>query len=138
MPTLNKPSLDADVAREALRGLAHATRSIEDPTEIYAVLGALSGGLASLEQVLHQLGGFHDAPARTPTGTPAPATGAVRAGRAAAYQVAWELHRAAEIVHQAAAGLDRAHEVEASISYDVCAAPPTQHRPASPGPGLSL
>ena len=55
MPTFSRPSSDADEADEALRGLAHATGSIDDPTEIYAVLGSLSQGLASLEQTLHQV-----------------------------------------------------------------------------------
>ena len=44
MPTFNDPVADADELREAVRGLAHATRSIDDPTAIYPVLG------------LHQLG----------------------------------------------------------------------------------
>ena len=32
MPTFNDPVADADELREAVRGLAHATRSIDDPT----------------------------------------------------------------------------------------------------------
>ena len=134
MPTFSKPSVDADEALAALRGLAHATRSIDDPTEIYAVLGSLSSALASLEQVLHQLGQFHDGPTRQHT----PITGDPRHGRAASYQVARELHRAAEIVHQVAAGLDRAHQVEATIAYDVRVVPTpvADHRPAT-DPGLS-
>jgi hypothetical protein len=67
MPTFTKPSLDADEAFEALRGLAHATRSTEDPREIYSALGSLASGLACLEQVLHQLARFHDGPARVRT-----------------------------------------------------------------------
>ena len=35
MPTFNDPVADADELREAVRGLAHATRSIDDPTAIY-------------------------------------------------------------------------------------------------------
>ena len=35
MPSFNDPVADADELREAVRGLAHATRSIEDPTAIY-------------------------------------------------------------------------------------------------------
>jgi len=91
-----------------------ATRSIDDPRQIYAVLGTLSAAAASLEQSLHQLAAFHDGPARERR----LATGDVRTGRAAAHQVSWELHRAGEIVHQIAASLDRAHEVEATIAYD--------------------
>ncbi len=135
MPNFSRPSLDADEAYEALRGLAHATRSIDDPTEIYAVLGSLSAGLASLEQVLHQLGQFHDGPVRKRAWV----TGDPRTGRAVSYQVAWELHRAAEVVHQVAAGLDRAHEVEGTIEYDVLDFPTlAQERRLTPEPGLSL
>lgn len=135
MPTFNHPRTDADEAREAIRGLAHATRSIKDPTDVYSVLGSLSQGLASLEQALHQLGDFHDGPARKRAWM----TGDPRAGRAASSQVAWELHRAAEIVHQAAAGLDRAHEIEATIAYDVNDFPSlAAERHLSSEPGLSL
>ncbi len=84
--------------REAVRGLAHATRSIEDPTAIYPVLGSISSALASLTQSLHQLGDFHDGPSRKQAWM----NGDPHAGRAASYQVSWELHRAAEMVHQVA------------------------------------
>ena len=42
MPAFNDPVADADELREAVRGLAHATRSFEEPTSIYPVLGAVS------------------------------------------------------------------------------------------------
>jgi hypothetical protein len=111
----DRPRTHADEAREALRLLAHATRDIGDPTEIYPVLEKLSNGLASLAQSLHQTADFHEGPARKRAWV----TGDARTGRAASYQVAWELHRAAEMIHQIAAGVDRAHEVEATIAYDV-------------------
>jgi hypothetical protein len=135
MPTFSRPSADADEACEALRGLAHATRSIDDPAEIHAVLSSLSQGLASLEQALHQLGQFHDRPA----GGKEWMTSDTRTGRAASYQVAWELHRAAEVVHQVAAGLDRADEVEATIAYAARGFPSLiKVRPAASDTGLSL
>jgi hypothetical protein len=115
MPTFNNPVADADELREAVRGLAHATRSIEDPTSIYPVLGSVSSALASLTQALHQLGDFHDGPA-TKT---AWMNGDPHAGRASSYRVSWELHRAAEMIHQVAETVDRAHEIEATIAYDV-------------------
>ena len=128
MPTFSRPSADADEAYEALRRLAHATRSIDDPAEICAVLGSLSRGLASLAQALHQLGQFHDGPARKKEWM----TGDPRTGRAASYQVAWELHRAAEITRQVATGLDRAREVEATIADEVHDFPSLiSHRPAA-------
>lgn len=114
MPTFNNPVADADELREAVRGLAHATRSIEDPTSIYPVLGSISSALASLTQSLHQLGDFHDGPA-TKT---AWMSGDPHAGRASSYRVSWELHRAAEMIHQVAETIDRAHEIESTIAYD--------------------
>jgi hypothetical protein len=135
MPILNNPVADADELREAVRGLAHATRSIEDPTSIYAVLGSISSALASLTQSLHQLGDFHDGPAtKTASMDSDP-----HAGRASSYRVSWELHRAAEMIHQVVETVDRAHEIEATIAYDVhgyASLAPTHH-PAHDS-GLSL
>ena len=92
---------------------------IEDPTSIYPVLGSISSALASLSQSLHQLGDFHDGPARKQAWM----NGDPHAGRAASYKVSWELHRAAEMVHQVAECVDRAHEVEATIAYDIARLP---------------
>ena len=83
MPTFNDPIADADELREAARGLAHATRSLTDPTEIYPQLGALSSSLASMAQSLHQLGDFHD---RQATKTALVKNDAYH-GRAASYRV---------------------------------------------------
>lgn len=55
---------DVGGAAAAVRGLAHATRSVEDPTAVYPLLGALSSALSPLSQSLHQLGDFHDRPTR--------------------------------------------------------------------------
>jgi hypothetical protein len=131
----DRPHAHADEARGALRQLAHATRHVEDPTEIDLVLGELSSGLASLAQSLHQIADFHEGPDRKHVRV----TGDARSARAASYQVAWELHRAAEMVHQVATGIDRAHLVEATIAYDIhdhetIAALP--RRPSEPGLAL--
>ena len=134
MPTFNNPVADADELREAVRGLAHATRSIEDPTSIYPVLGSISSALASLTQSLHQLGDFHDGPA-TKT---AWMNGDPHAGRASSYRVSWELHRAAEMMHQVAETVDRANEIEATIAYDVQDFPLAPVPSQSPDRGLSL
>lgn len=85
MPTFSNPASDADELREAVRGLAHATRSIEDPTSIYPMLGSISSALASLSQSLHQLGQFHDGPSRKQVWM----NGDVHAGHAASYRESW-------------------------------------------------
>jgi hypothetical protein len=115
MPSVTDPVTDADELREAVRGLAHATRSFDDPTAVYPVLGSLSSALASLSQSLHQLGEFHDGPTRKQAWI----NGDPNAGRAASYKVSWELHRAAEMVRQVAECVDRAHEIKATIAYDI-------------------
>lgn len=55
MPTFSDPFADAHEAREAVRRPAPTTLSIEEPSSIYPVLGAVSSALASLSQSLHQL-----------------------------------------------------------------------------------
>jgi hypothetical protein len=115
MPTFSDPVAAADELREAVRGLAHATRSVDDPTAIYPVLGSISSALASLSQTLHQLGDFHDGPTRKQAWM----NGDTHAGRAASYKESWELHRAAEMIHQVAECVDRAHQIEATIAYDI-------------------
>lgn len=113
MPTFEDPATDADEAQTALRALGHATRSIDDPREIYSVLGSLTAAVASLSQSLHQLAAFHDGAAKNG----AWATGDSRAERAAAYQVSSELHRAGETLHQVAGAMAHAHDAEAQITY---------------------
>jgi hypothetical protein len=131
MPTYVIPRVDADELREAARGLAHATRSISDPAEMYPVLGAVGMSLASMSQSMHQLGASRDH--TTPN---AQVDGDPHQGRAASYRVAWKLHRAAEMLHQVAECVGRAHEIEATITY----APGAADRPTRrvPNPDLSL
>lgn len=135
MPTFSDPVADADELREAVRGLAHATRSVDDPTAIYPVLGSISSALASLSQTLHQLGDFQDGP----TCKQAWMNGDAHAGRAASYKQSWELHRAAEMIHQVAGCVDRTHEIDATIAYDIYDYPTVAavQRPARES-GLSL
>ncbi|HXH78385.1 hypothetical protein [Nocardioides sp.] len=133
MPTFNDPTAEAEELREAARGLAHTTRSVNDPTAVYPVLGALSSSLASMSQSLHQLGDLGDQPAERGVSV----GGDAHAGRAASYRVAWELHRAAEMLHQVAECVDRAHEIESSITYAANAPDRPRRRPA-PNAGLSL
>ncbi|WP_110240169.1 hypothetical protein [Nocardioides gilvus] len=135
MTTSDSLEARADKARQALRQLAHGTRHIEDPTQIYAILGDLSNGLVSFAQSLHQIAAFHDAPGRGHVQL----AGDARAGRATSYQVAWELHRAAEMLAQGAKALDKAHELEATITYDLREADLSIETPRTQrGRGLSL
>lgn len=113
MPTFENPAADADEVQTALRALAHATRSIEDPRQIYSVLGSLTSAAASLSQSLHQLATFHDDAAKKGVWV----AGDSRAGQASTFQVSWELHRAGEILHQVSASIASAHNAESRITY---------------------
>lgn len=133
MPTFEKPSVDAEEAQQALRGLAHATRSIKDPTDIYRTLGSLSLAAGSMCQSLHQLAAFHDGSGRRTGWTPEDSSEA----RSAAYRISWELHRAGEILRQVAEAIDHAHEAEAILVYHrEFATPPLAAHTTEQGIGL--
>lgn len=112
MPTSDS-SAHAAQARESLRSLARTSRRITDPSEIYDLLGDLSLAMTSLAQSLHQIAGVHD---RLQPGR-ASVADSTRSGKATSYAVSWEVHRAAEMLTQVAASVDRAHQDEARISY---------------------
>lgn len=59
VPTFFDPGADAGEASEALRGLAHATRTCENPQDVYGVLGDVLSGVRSLRQILDQLAAAH-------------------------------------------------------------------------------
>lgn len=113
MPTFENPAVDADAVQTALRALAHATRSIDDPRQIYSVLGSLTSAVASLSQSLHQLAAFHDGRQRATAWVPTDSPKA----RSAAYRVSWDLHRAGEMVRQVGDVIANAHEAEAMLAY---------------------
>jgi len=113
MPTFENPAADADEVQTALRALAHATRSIDDPRQIYSVLGSLTSAVASMSQSLHQIASFHDDGPRRSEWVPEASAKA----RSAAYRVSWDLHRAGEIVRQVGDVIANAHEAEAMLAY---------------------
>lgn len=131
MPTFTDPAADADEAQQAVRGLAHASRVIDDPRSIYPMLGALSSAMTSLSQALHQIASFHDADAPNAQWV---SEGSATA-RTFAYQVSWELHRAGEMMRQIADTIDHAHEAEGHIVYEnraaIGAAPYPSNQPST-------
>jgi hypothetical protein len=97
MPTFTDPARDANEAYEALRGLAHATRTIEDPSDTYAVIGDLLGGMRSLRQVLDQLATVHLNHQHQVTDEARDLAG----GSVEALAAADELHQAGTLIDQA-------------------------------------
>lgn len=113
MPTFENPAADADEVQTALRALAHATRSIDDPREIYSVLGSLTSAVASMCQSLDQIASFHDTGPRRSEWVPEASANA----RSASYRVSWDLHRAGEMLRQVGETIANAHAAEAILTY---------------------
>ncbi len=104
MPTFNDPSADAAEARQALRGLAHTSMRIENPDELYGIVGELLGATRSLEQSLIQLGGA----SLTHQDRAAHDDGDRNLGAADAWAAGDALHQAARHVSEAETLLDQA------------------------------
>ena len=120
----SEPSVSAaDVAREALRGLAHATRAIPEPGDSYAVLGSLHAGLASLRQTVDQLADFHEHHA------PIAVTSDVRelGSQVAAEVAAAELREAAALLERASGRISAAWSHNGRVVW----------QPEPPGPPSS-
>jgi hypothetical protein len=64
MPTFEDPKADADELGQAARGLAYATRNVENPANTYEVLGSVHQALSGVQQSLRQLASWHDRHAR--------------------------------------------------------------------------
>lgn len=136
MPT-SESSTHAAQARESLRHLAHSSRRIEDPGELYDLLGDISLALSSMAQSLHQVARVHD---NLEPGRARVAESAV-SGKATSYAISWEVHRSAEMLTQVAKSVDKACQNEARIAYappDPALNPPIGGGRAIAGTGIQL
>ena len=97
MPTFFDSTADAAEASEALRGLAHASRTFDQPAQMYGVIGDLSSGMRSLRQVLDQIADVHERKAAHAFND----DGSHEAGVRDALAAAEELHQAANLVDRA-------------------------------------
>lgn len=113
MPTFYDPGADAGEASEALRGLAHATRTFESPQDLYGVLGDLLSGVRSLKQVLDQLAAAHvkNRPRAFDD------DGDHSIGSKDALAAADELHQAATLIEQAEERLDAAAGAASRVAW---------------------
>lgn len=125
MPTFQDPTSDAAEASEALRGLAHATRALDDPADSYAVVGNLLAGVRSLGQVIDQLAAAHlDHRARAHDDN-----GNHLAGTHEALAAADELHQAGTLLDAVGWRLDAASQHSGRIAWHP--ATPTGPTPAA-------
>ena len=118
MPTSQDPIVDGEEARQALRALAAATRSLDDPEQTYDVTGNLVSGLKSLEQVLGQLSSAHTSAAASARTHDGDHWGGVEE----AYAAANALQRASTLVARAGLAVDRASQHSGRIAWDFVAA----------------
>lgn len=125
MPTFHDPGADAGEASEALRGLAHATRTFENPQDIYGVLGELLSGVRSLKQVLDQLATAH----ANNRSRAFDDHGNHAAGSKDALTTADELHQAASFIDQAEDRLNVAASAASRVAWHDAPAP--EHSPVS-------
>lgn len=113
MPTFDNPLSDAAKASEALRGLAHATRSFENPADTYAVIGDLLGGVRSLRQVFDQLATTH----LTHQDRAFDDGGSLETGARDALAASDELHQAGSLLDAALEHLDAASQASGRIAW---------------------
>lgn len=113
MPTFDDPTVDAVEASAALRGLAHATRTFENPADTYPVLGDLLAGVRSLRQVLDHVATAHlshRAHAHDDAGNQG-------AGATSALAAADELHQAGTMLDSVEWRLDAASQHSGRIAW---------------------
>lgn len=133
MPTFQNPVEDADEAREALRGLAYATRHFDAAEDTYPVLGSITRSVEGLQQVLEQLAAWH----RTNQPSAASDTGDRAAGSLEAARAADALTRAAEALDRVWEAANAAWSHNGAITWqpNTPTTPPT--RAPHPEPGRS-
>jgi hypothetical protein len=113
MPTFEDPAADGEEARQALRGLAHATRAFEKPADTYAVIGDLLSSVGSLRQVLDQLATAHLSHRTLARDDNGDAATGLRTVDAAAE----ELRQAAALADQLESRLDSASKLSGRIAW---------------------
>ncbi|WP_423464204.1 hypothetical protein ACO229_06520 [Promicromonospora sp. MS192] len=109
----SNPQHDAEDAAEALRRLAHSTRTFDDPSDTYWVLTDLAAVIRRLEQVITQVQAAHrdhlDLAHDDQGGTPA--------GRTNALAAVEHLGKTGELFGLAYASLDLAMSHSGSIAW---------------------
>ncbi|QDZ14202.1 hypothetical protein [Humibacter ginsenosidimutans] len=113
MPTFTDPRTDAAEASEALRGLAHASRTFDDPADTYQVIGDLTAATRSLPQILDQLATAH----LTNQHRARDDAGDSIAGGLAVVRTAEALRHASALVDEASDALDKAHQQSGRIAW---------------------
>lgn len=97
MSTFTDPAADAAESSDALRGLAHASRVFDDPSDTYPVIGDLLAAVRSMRQAIDQIAAVHLHHQNQVTDEARDYTGGAVEARTAAD----ELHQAAVLIGQA-------------------------------------
>lgn len=129
MPTFDDPRKDSAEAYQALRGLAHASRTFTDPADTYPVIGDLLGDVRILRQVFDQVAAAHiahRARAHDDFGDQA-------AGATSALATADNLHQAGTLMDAVEELLDAASQHSGRIAWHPAETPELD----TSGPGRS-
>lgn len=113
MPSFEDPQADAEEMRQAARGLAHATRSIDTPDDLYNVFGSISATLTALTQSMNQIATWHHAHADQA----AHDNGDRAAGRTDALEVTRRLRAATERLDGVIDEVMAAHSANGRIAW---------------------
>ncbi|WP_053385957.1 hypothetical protein [Leucobacter japonicus] len=117
MPTFTDPEADASEMYEAMRGLAHASRVLNQPERVSEMLDDLRGALRSLETVLEQFATLHT----SLRGRATDEAGNRTVGTRDALTAAAELRHAALLIGQAERHLDASMEAAGRIAWQPAA-----------------
>lgn len=123
MPSFEDPQADAEEMRQAARGLAHATRSINNPDDLYDVFGSVTYTFAALAQALNQIAAWH----HTHADQAAHDNGDRAAGRADALEVTHRLRAATERLDGVIDEVMAAHSINGCIAWHPQPTPATAH-----------
>jgi phage-related minor tail protein len=113
MPSFEDPQADAEEMRQAARGLAHATRRIDTPGDMYDVFGSVTYTVTALTQALNQIAAWH----QTHADRAAHDNGDRAAGRTDALEVARRLRTATERLDGVIDEVMAAHSANGRIAW---------------------
>ncbi|CAN7386892.1 hypothetical protein LJR044_002362 [Microbacterium foliorum] len=143
MPTFSDPAADAEEMWQSARGLAHATRGIDRPEDVYDVFGAVTATLRALIQSLEQIAHWnlaHTDRARTDDGNVETGADQARATAFFALGAASTLAQASDLVmmaHSAAGQIAWQPATEPGVRDALAARQVELTDESDPGPGPS-
>ncbi|GAB4086392.1 hypothetical protein GCM10028784_30220 [Myceligenerans cantabricum] len=130
MPRFNSIADDAEESYQAMRATAHQTVTVDDPAELYWLLGTLNGTARLLQQVLYQAATAH----RHHAGAAFTHSGDHEVGRRHATNAAREIRQAAGLLTRVQSHLDKSQTHSGTIAWHPPQTVDTDRPNTLPGP----